>query len=150
MDAIAITPYAETFQSTNVTAYNGELVIYQDGPIIIYEDINGLYTYPNCNYTVDTSIRTLITQLPHEDAGLKALMESSRHNNDIVIGAYGNTNDKDAIFNYQLIRRIKSDIENQYCVGCEEVLTTDNGTYSYVILSNQKKLELCKTHSWNR
>ena len=150
IDAIAITPYANTFKNTNVTACDGELVICQDGPIITYENSKDMYSCPNCNNMLDTSIKTLITQLPHNDSSLKALMESSRCNNDIVIGAYGNTNDKDALFNYQLIRRIKDSIENQYCVGCEEVLTTENGTYNHIILSSQKRLELCKTHFWRR
>jgi hypothetical protein len=144
INAIAITPFAETFMNPNFEVYNGELILLDGNSTIMYKDGNNNDNYPNCNATIDTSISTLITQLPSNHVSVNALMKSSRQNNDIAIGCYGNTNDKNARENIDLLRKIKSTIENQYCVGCDEELITNNGTYSHIITRQQKKLILEK------
>jgi hypothetical protein len=140
VEAIAITPFAETFKDSNLTVLNGEIVLLNGNAIINYNDSNNMLKYPNCNELINRDIRTLITQLPYNGVDITALVESSRQYNDVAIGSYGNTNDKDAYDKVQLLRRIKDIIESQYCVGCDEELITDNGTYKHIILSHQKRL----------
>lgn len=147
IDAIAVTSFAETFKNPNFEVYNGRLISLDGSSIITYEDKNNMYNYPNCNTDINTNIRTLITQLPLISNEINPLINSCRQNNDIAIGCYGNTNDKNSSNNVQLLRSIKSIIENQYNVDCDEELTTQNGAYSHIIITHQQKLLLEKTYS---
>ena len=142
--AIAITPHIETFEGTEFKVYNGELVLPNNDVFIEYKDEIENFA-PNCHPVFNTAIGTLITQLPNDYMDLNILAESSRQNNDVAIGFYGNTNDKDIAIKSRQLSKLKEVIENQYCVGCDEELITDNGTYQHIIVSKQKRLELVKT-----
>lgn len=148
LDAIALTPYGNTFKN-GVKAFDGKLVKNGKAPYILYPTNQEQFILPNCNPTYNTNIGTIIIQFPINSINpeklytlisLAALVESSRHYNDVIIGSYGNTNDKNMSKNIETLRVIRERIEDMYCMSCEEELVEENGTYQHLIMSQQKTL----------
>lgn len=141
IETIAITPYINTFDEGKVVGYNGkirfaprtgETVIRYESPEIqtIAPNINPMYEY--------SQIDTLITHLPIGDVSIRPLVESSRQYNDVAIGAYGFIDDKNRNDKLRLLKDIKEKIESFYCVGCDDEYIIENGSYLYLLKSNQK------------
>lgn len=141
LDAVALTIYANTFKN-EVKAYNGKIHNIEN-PYILYTSKDKQNKLPNCNPLFNTNIGTIIVQLPIDGismAQIKALIESSRRYNDIIIGSYGIISDKNLKANIKKLREIKERIENLNYMSCKEEFVEDNGTYQHLIMSHQKRL----------
>ena len=139
-NAIAITPYARSMNMP-FTFYDGKITFMNHQPIIHYSDNHDQSEAPNIS---DDSpyhhIDTLVTQLPIGNESLQLFIKSSCRYNDVVIGTYGFLDDKDRKEKMSKLQKIKTEIESSGCVYCDVGLVELNGTYQYIIKSNQKSL----------
>lgn len=148
-ESISVSPYVSTFEEGSVVGYDGKVRCHENlGAIIKYENPRDQFRAPNINPFFETeSIDTLVTQLPVANVSLNPLIESSRHYNDVVIGAYGSIEDKDMKEKIAKLRDIKEAIESMYYMSCEEEYVRENGSYLYVLKSKQKTLTLEKVRT---
>lgn len=146
IETIAITPYINTFDEGKVVGYNGKIRFTpRTGETVIrYESPKFQACAPNINpkygFPIIHKIDTLITHLPIGDVSIRPLVESSRQYNDVAIGAYGFIDDKNKDDKLRLLKDIKEKIESFYCVSCDDEYIIENGSYLYLLKSNQKTL----------
>lgn len=147
IETIAITPYIETFDPTIVQGNNGKISYnsYTQNIEIKYENPEIQAFAPNITPDYFYQIDTLITHLPMRSKSISTLIETSRIYNDIAIGAYGFTEDKDIDSKIRRLQEIKEKINSFYCVGCDEEYIRENGMYLYLLKSNQKTRILVKS-----
>lgn len=142
-NAIAITLFADTLESAAIIKYNGKIAYLDDGPIIRYTDPKYQLESANINPEFNTDIDTLLYQLPDfsNRVNVDALVASSRAYNDILIGAFGNTSDKDYRRKLITLKKLKSQIEFNSGVSCQFEILEQNGIYLTYLLSEQMEME---------
>ena len=94
---------------------------------------------------LSTSICTYMTQNPISKASLLGWDDlHNSNNNDIILGVYGNTNDKDKEAKINMLKEFKEKLLDEYK---DEYCRYDD-SYFYVIGSNRKRFNKIKTLSY--
>ena len=142
-EAVAITPYAETFVNMDIEKYDGTIVF---GPYF-KPAIKYSRTYPNSVLPSlkasenERQIETLITQIPVCPKILDPMMLSYSQINQVIFGVYGHMSDINKAKRISELKDLKQTLTDFYYIPCEEASEEHNGIYTHIIVANKKTLK---------
>lgn len=142
-NAISITKTKNAFNDNHVPCYNGNLTIYKNLPMVIYQTVVEMKSNPNCYNGLNNDISVFMTQLPNIDKSEIDILIKTSDNKTIIVGTYGSLRDKNYEQKIKQCSNIRDRLGSKSIVK-SELFYGDNRDYYYIVKSTPKKL--CKTH----
>lgn len=123
-----ITQYPESIKVDESRILVGNLEVFESTPILIRENASNIKIIPN------SLVNTYMMNNPYVEGNIRSwedLHNSSQ--NDIIVGVYGKTSDKDKEDKLKLIKDLRDKLYDEYIDSYE----TNNDNYYYVVGSKR-------------
>ena len=135
-----ITPASKPFKGVDEKRIiTGNMRVYEDVPLLVRHDTQG---YNSVDQIPNDIIRTFMTQNPFGQSSIAGWGDlHNSGNNDIIVGIYGSTHDKDMNEKIKMMQALRDKLQRQFI----EDMSVDGDSYFYVLGSDRFEKKLVKT-----